>query len=89
MPIGDIFGPFIAIILINRLGRKRLYLLGLSLAVVFLGLFSTFGWIHLTYLQKYMILAYKFVLGMSSCPVHWSINIKYIFLYCLFKNIYF
>ncbi|EGR31990.1 hypothetical protein IMG5_098160 [Ichthyophthirius multifiliis] len=72
IPIGDIVGPFIAIILINRLGRKRLYILGLFFSSVFLILFSIFGWIQLTYLQKYMILAYKFILGMSSSPVHWS-----------------
>ncbi|KAL4431526.1 hypothetical protein ABPG74_017231 [Tetrahymena malaccensis] len=71
MPIGDIIGPLFAMLLIEKIGRKNLYLHGLIGCMVTLVAFSITGWSNYKPLQKYLILLYKFIFATSVAPVHW------------------
>lgn len=44
MPIGDIIGPIFANFLLERLGRKSLYLVGLTICSLIISGFCVVGW---------------------------------------------
>ncbi len=80
LSIGDLLGPFFAGFLINKFGRKKLYAAALLFTPICFGVYIICGKVgnSIVFLQKYLLLLYKLVLGSTLTPVHWSI--KYIFL---------
>ncbi|EGR28454.1 major facilitator superfamily protein, putative [Ichthyophthirius multifiliis] len=72
IPIGDIIGPFISIILIGSLNRKNLYIGGLFGCMFSLSVFSILGWAQIRDAQKYFLILFKLIFASSVGPVHWT-----------------
>jgi len=65
----DVIAPFPAIVIMQKIGQRKSFIIGLLLISLNMIAMSTFGYTNLSFINKYLIITYKIIFSMLVNPV--------------------